>query len=240
MNDMLRMPDDPEWWKDKDITPEQVLQYFDLYEAGWTYDGEPDSKKAHAELTSGKCSNGYFNCRDLFSKNPRICAIFSGQLVKKIKERRLVGSFNWVIGSSYSAITASYEVAKILGASHGFTETEKDPTDHKKKKQIWTGNIPAGSRILQVEDLITTLGTSMQVREAVLKNNEEQPIEFLPYVAVIVHRPAKLPIDYGDKWEIIPLLEKEVWAVDPPCDLCNAGSKRLRPKTHWKELTGKA
>lgn len=225
--------DDPRWYDDKVLTPEEILEWFKLYECGWVHNGSPRSP--HAELSGEKCSSGYFDCRQLFSKNPRLCDIFAGQLVRKLNGAGLVGQFNWIIGSAYSAITFSYEVAKILGVSHGFTE--KDPND--SKKQVWNGSIPEGSKVLQVEELITTLGTTMKVRQAVAAKNHPS-VEFLPYVGTIIHRPPKLPADYGDM-EIIALVETEIWAVEQEdCPLCKAGSVRYRPKTHWKELTGKA
>ena len=231
--------DDPQWWKNKVLTPEEALGWFAAYESGWLYDGEPDSKKAHAKLTSGKCSNGYFNCRDLFSKNPRICAILAYQLVRILMDQRIVGEFDWVVGSSYSAITISYEVAKILGVSHGFTESEKDLEGNKI--QAWKRSIPPGSKILQVEELITTLKTSAQVRKAVLDSNEH-PIEFLPYVVTAVHRPGELPVNYDEGWKIIPFIEKKVWADYPEkCPYCKIGSPRYKPKgKNWAKLTGKA
>ena len=131
--------DDPQWWRDRSLalSSEEAFGWFTAYESGWSYDGNPDPKKAHAKLTSGKCSNGYYNCRDLFNKNPRICAIFADQLVRILSKAELVGEFDWVVGSSYSAITVSYEIAKILGVSHGFTESKEDPDNPKKKIQIW-------------------------------------------------------------------------------------------------------
>jgi len=78
----------------------------------------------------------------------------------------------------------------------------------------------------------------MEVRRAVQEGNGE-PVNFLSLVGALVHRPPKLPVDYGDR-RVIALIEKEIWAVDPKdCPLCLAGSVRYRPKTHWAELTGK-
>lgn len=242
MDPSIPKNDDPQWWRDRQLplAQEEAFRWFTAYESGWSYDGKPDPKKAHAKLTSGKCSNGYYNCRDLFGKNPRICAIFADQLVRILSKAGLVGEFDWVVGSSYSAMTVSYEIAKILGVCHGFTETEKDLDDLKKKNQIWKGNIPAGSRILQVEELITTLKTSTQVRNAVLRSNPHH-VQFLPNVATIVHRPAELPIDYGDEWKIIAFLEKAVWAgVPDECPYCKVGSKPYKPKENWAELISKA
>jgi len=218
------------------VSQEEILKWFDLCDAVWVHDGNP--KKPHAELTSGLCSNGFFDCMRVL-KYPNLAEILTKQLVKILEFGYLYSlpRPDWVIGSAYAAITFSYEVAKAMGAIHGFVE--KDPADPKGKRMLWARmKIPAGARVLQVEELITTSGTFKEVRRAVEEGNEE-PVNFLPVVGALVHRPPKLPADYGDR-KVVALVEKEIWAVDPnECPLCKAGSVRYRPKTHWKELTGK-
>jgi len=152
-----------------------------------------------------------------------------------------LGLLDYVVGSAYAAITFSYDVARVVretwGASaiHGFVE--KDPAD--QKKMVWRRmTIPAGTRVLQIEELITTSGTFREVCRAIKEGNSE-PVEFSPIVGALVHRPPKLPADYGAR-KVVAAIEKEIWAVDPKdCELCQAGSPRYRPKTHWAELTGK-
>lgn len=218
-------------FKDLVLTKEEILNLFTLCDAVWLHDGDP--KKPHAELTSGMCSNGFFDCLRVL-EYPNLCKILARQLVWALKEQGIEKP-DWVIGSPYAAITFSYEVAKSFGAIHGFCE--KDPTD--LKKMLWKRRtIPQGSKVLQIEELITTAGTMNAVRKAIEEGNSE-PVEILPIVGALVHRPPKLPVDYGDR-KVVALIEKEVWAVDPAeCPLCKAGSVRYRPKTHWKELTGK-
>ena len=215
------------------VSDEEILKWFDLCDAAWVHDGDP--KKPHAELTSGMCSNGFFDCMRVL-KYPYLAEILAKQLVRKLEDWGKIRP-DWVIGSAYAAITFSYEVAKALGAIHGFVE--KDPSDPKGKKMLWARmKIPAGANVLQVEELITTSGTFKEVQRAVEEGNGE-PVNFPPVVGVLVHRPPKLPADYGDR-KVIAVIEKEIWAVDPKdCPLCKAGSLRYRPKTHWKELTGK-
>lgn len=156
-------------------------------------------------------------------------------LVERLADEGRIMKVDWVVGSPYAAITFSYEVAKILGAVHGFPE--KDPTN--PKKMVWRRmTIPKNATVLQVEELITTSRIFKEVRRAIEEGNAE-PVNFLPVVAVLVHRPPKLPVDYGDR-KVIALIEEEIWAADPKdCPLCKAGSPRYRPKTHWKKLTGK-
>jgi len=215
------------------LTQEEIIGIFEAYDAVWLHDGDP--KKPHAELTSGKCSNGYFNCPKVLC-HPLIAEILARQLIQKLGQN-LVHGVGWVIGSPYAAITFSYEIAKLLGAVHGFPE--KDPTDPEKKRMIWKRwQIPEGAKVLQIEELITTLGTTMGVRQAIKEGNPE-PVNLIFTVGALVHRPSKLPISYAEL-RIVSLIEKEVWAVDPSeCPLCKAGSPRLRPKAHWVELTGR-
>lgn len=233
MNDILNLPDDLEWWRGRAISPEQVFKYFNAYKCEWLYEGDPSPDKPHAKLASGECSSGYYNCRRLFSMEPNLCAIFAEQLVRRIKELDLIGRFDYVAGSSYSAITLSYEVAKITGVSHVFTEKHPD----NPKEQIWNGDIPSGSKVLQVEESTGTLGTAWKVRRAI--NRRDERIVFLPYICVVVHRPSKLSVDYGNL-KVISLAEKELWAGGKnECPYCEAGSLPCEPKTVWAEFVGK-
>jgi hypothetical protein len=54
---------DPQIFDDFDerlLTQEEILSWFDLFDAAWVHNGDP--KMPHAELASGLCSNAYFNC----------------------------------------------------------------------------------------------------------------------------------------------------------------------------------
>lgn len=229
--DLLRY--NPRDFDDILLSQQQVLTWFNSLDAGWAHNGNPE--RPHAELTSGKCSNAFYDCLRVL-RYPNLNEILARQLARKLKADG-IGNIDWVIGSPYAAITFSYEVAKALGAVHWFAE--KDPSDPKGKKMVWRRmTIPKGAKILQVEELITTSGTFRAVRQAIEKGNSEQ-VEFLPVVGSLIHRPPKLPVEY-EGIRIVALVEKEVWAVDPSeCPLCKAGSKRLRPKSHWAELTEK-
>lgn len=233
--DLLRL--NPRDYDDKLLTPEEILHWFELCDAVWLHDGNPE--KPHAELISGMCSNGYFDCTRVLCY-PNLCEILARQLVQRLKREIMsfsIKEVDWVVGSAYGAITFSWEVAKALGAIHGFVE--KEPTDPKGKYMVWRRQtIPAGVQVLQVEELITTAGTMNEVKRAVEEGNSE-PVSFLPIVGALVYRPPQFPVDYGDR-KVIALIEKEIWAVLPQdCSLCQAGSPRYRPKTHWRELTGK-
>jgi orotate phosphoribosyltransferase len=230
----------PRAFDDAVITPEEILSWFTNEDAFWAYEGNPSPQKAHAELVSGLCSDGFFDCL-LVLRYPNIAEILGRQLARRlIQNGWLPSKANyWVVSSAYAAITFGHEVAKGLGAI--FMNTEKDPKD--PKKQIWQRmTIPTGAYIFQAEELITTSGTFQEVERAVNEGNKEA-VTFYSPVGVLVHRPPKLPAVYEGKYggrQVIALVEKEIRVYKPEeCPYCAVGSPRYRPKTHWAELTGK-
>lgn len=228
---------------DEVVSLDEILSWFSLLDAYWTYSGNP--KDPHAKLTSGWCSNGFFDCLRVL-KYVNLSDILADQLAKKI--RSVVGNnqdIDWVIGSPMAGITFAHDVARTIGASINMC-VEKDPADPKGKKMMWKRMvIPEANSVLQIEELTTTAHTLNEVERAVREGNKDGeiivPVNFLPYVGILVHRPPKLPVTHYGGRRVIALIEKEIWAVPPEeCPLCKAGSRRLRPKTNWKELTGKA
>ena len=208
-----------------------VEEAFKKCGAMWTYqeqEGEP-----HALLASGKHSDGYYNVNSViqfsyFSKQ------FAWLMLWKFSKIGLE-NVDAVVSSSYAALPFGKAVADALGAVFVFTEKQD-------KEQVWTGRfeLPEGTRVLQVEELITTMGTTESVRQAVIRDNPN-PVEFIEAdgkvaVATIVHRPAKLPIEYSG-YQVVALMEREVhnWTIEE-CPLCKRGSRALKPKLNWAEF----
>ena len=213
---------------------EEILSWFEQEDAFWVYQGDPSPEKAHAELASGLCSNGYFDVPRVL-KYPNIAEILGRQLGRLLKQEPVAKEVNWVVSSAYSAIVFGHEVAKELGVI--FMNTEKDPAD--AKKQLWQRQtIPLGSVVLDVEELVTTTQTLLAVRRAVTEGNANE-VKFLDIAGAGILRPAKLLSDY-DGIKIVSLVPTEIQNFKPEeCPYCKAGSPRYKPKTHWKELTGK-
>lgn len=215
------------------ISDSFVIEVMKKCDAIWMHNG--DVERAHAELTSGKCSNGFFNCLKAL-KYVNLNEIFAYHLAAKIREEIGDLPVDWVIGSPMAGITYSYAVARHLGAGIQMF-CEKDPEE--KGRMLWRREvIPEGDRVLQIEELITTSHTLNAVKEAVERDNP-YPVSWLPVIGVLVHRPGKLPVSHYGRRKVISVFEREIWAVDPPCKLCESGSARYRPKTHWKELMDK-
>lgn len=162
--------------------------------------------------------------------------IFADQTALRIRQRIGNRKIDWVIGSPMAGINLAYLVARALSVPKCFF-VEKDPAS--PGKMLWNRMIiPPDETVLNVEELITTSKTLFTVREAV---NEGNPflVDWLPFVGVFVHRLPEMKTEY-DGIEVIPVIERIIWAgPKEECDLCRQGSKRYKPKTHWKELTGK-
>lgn len=227
----------PSDFLDQDIPVEEILSWFDACEAYWFHNG--DLKAPHAELTSGKCSNGFFDCLRVL-KFVVLSEILANQLARKI--RREIGDqpIDYVIGSPMAGITFSHDVARALEATCNFF-TEKHPLE--KGKMLWDRiQIPPDATVLQIEELTTMATTLHAVKEAVDLGNKT-PVNWLPVVGIMVHRPKELPVPYYGDRKTVALIEKAIWAEDPDkCPLCAGGSPRLKPKfgNNWNILTGKA
>ena len=78
---------------------------------------------------------------------------------------------------------------------------------------------------------------SYAVQEAIRRENPH-PVNILPLVATVVYRPPDLTI--STPVEVLALVQREIQVWPPSvCPLCAQGSKPLRPKSPWAELTAK-
>lgn len=235
---------DPRYFEDKIILPETILSWFKSQDAFWQYEGEPSAEKPHAKLSSGKCSNGFFDSLRIL-RYPNVSEILAHQLAQKIRpalqdflgKQKLDQTNLWVVSSAYAAITFGHDVARELCATFMFAE--KDCNDPKGKRMTWQRmNIPAGAYAIQIEELITTSDTFREIRRAIQEGNEEVVL-FAPFVGTIIHRPEKMVRNYNGI-EVISLVERQVSNYNPEdCIYCKIGSKPLKPKKNWRELTGK-
>jgi orotate phosphoribosyltransferase len=138
---------------------------------------------------------------------------------------------SWVVGSDHAGATLSYAVAAALQSQHDFTEKGPDKT------QIWKRfTIYQEQDVLQVEELVTTTGTLQAVREGIKAGNK-YPVWFVPVALTLIHRSSQHQFEDGP---ILYLAHFDIETWEPSeCPLCKAGSKRIKPKQNWAELTGK-
>lgn len=205
----------------------EVKHLLRLCDALWLHSG--NAKDPHAELTSGKCSNGFVDALRAL-RHSYLCKFFGDQLAKKFEnEYKEIPHPDWVIGSDHAGATFSHSVALALGSMHDFTEKGGGKT------QVWKRfDIKPEETVLQVEELITTTSTLQAVREGIRAGNSS-PVTFAPVSLTLIHRS---PIYEFENTPILYLAHYDITTWNPSdCPLCAQGSKRVRPKQNWKELS---
>jgi len=210
-------------------------QVFQEAGAVWIHNGQPAAP--HAELTSGLHSDGFVNCtfvtrqpglvRQMVSKNqpfgmePNLWPVLAP----------LLPQVDWVVGSAFGAITLASAIAEEAGGGMMAGFTEKD-ADLMKLARFEIGKT---QRVLVVEDVISTGGSTLKTIAGIVASGV--PAEnILPYIVCLVNRSGSKLLDGR---AIRALLEPEIHTWQPDqCPLCQGGSKALRPKKNWAELTG--
>ena len=119
----------------------------------WLHD--KDFNKVHALLTSGKHSDGYNNGAKLV-ENPRILEEVVAAMIDNSKEYLNGEIPDVIMGPAMGAITIGHEWARQLGTKFAFTEPVH--TDEGKMQKLKRFDIPKGSKVLIVEDMVTTGG----------------------------------------------------------------------------------
>lgn len=228
----------PNLLKNKAVLRDTIISWFENENAYWHYQGDPSPEKPHAQLSSGLCSNGFFDCQRILCY-PNIAEILGSQCAWETKvcmRDQQIDKIDYVVGIPYGGMVIGNEIAKVLESK--FLFAEKDPNDPKGKKMLFQRMaIPKGSNVLLVDDIITTASSIGEVRQAIEKGNPD-PVNLVPFVASIVYRPESLKLDPG--LEIISLISQEVKNFEPSeCPYCKAGSEPVRPKKNWDKLTGK-
>ncbi len=216
------------------IFSEDVTRILEQRDALWIHSGNP--KDPHAELTSGKCSDGFVDVLRALRYTDD-CMLLAEGLVTLLR-KNYSGPVDWVVGSDHAGAALSHSVAILFHAKHDFTEKKEELGDGEMvKEQLWRRfEIKPGDMVLQVEDLITTTGTLLRVRQGIRAGNHSS-VRFVPFSLVLVHRSDVYEIE-GEP--ILYLAHYDIRTWEPAdCPLCRAGSKRLRPKKSWAELVGR-
>ncbi|MBO8168147.1 MAG: orotate phosphoribosyltransferase [Thermoanaerobacteraceae bacterium] len=168
--------------------------------------------EGHFILTSGKHSDRYIQCAKVL-QYPWYAEELAEQLVSKIKETDI----SQVIGPAMGGVVLAQEVARILKVPAVFSEREQGVMTLRRGFAI-----KPGSRVLVVEDVITTGGSVQEVIDLV-RNAGGHPAA----VAVLVNR------SRGKARFSVPLyqlLTIEANAYEPAaCPLCRKGIPAEKP-----------
>ncbi|MDP2912628.1 MAG: orotate phosphoribosyltransferase [Candidatus Omnitrophota bacterium] len=130
------------------MTEKEVLGIFDKYGA---------LLKGHFKLSSGLHSEKYLQCA-LVLQHPGISEILSKALAKRFAADKI----DVVIGPALGGVTLAYEVARALGARGIFAEREDGEMALRRGFSIMKGE-----RVLVVEDVVTTGGSTKEVMRLV-------------------------------------------------------------------------
>ena len=239
------MPASEKWLSERASRAKQ-LEQLGVF---WYHDGNP--KRPYVRLRSGLISNGYFNGAVL-SELPAHLDAFAEELVHQYLFRTgaAIGVAapktiaNRIVGPAMGAITLAHAVAaKYYGAIRdcGFSSSsfvtrtsfaEKDGDDFTFKRSKPLQN----ERVLLVEDTITTGGSILKVRDAVLKAAPTAIIE--PYLLSLCNRSGK---DTLDGLEIVSLVDGDFKAWNEGENPFTGGEELVpdvkNAKDNWGLLT---
>jgi orotate phosphoribosyltransferase len=160
----------------------------------------------HFLLTSGLHSPTYVEKFNVLQ-----CPQYTEALCREIASRFINDKVELVVGPMTGGILLAYEVAKNLGTRFFFTERVNGKMTFKRGFHI-----EPGTRVLIVEDIVTTGGSVREVLD-VVKGEGGIPVG----VGLLVDRSGG-KVDFGVRTE--PLLRLDVEAYKPEdCPLCKAG-----------------
>ena len=119
--------------------------------------------EGHFILSSGLHSPKYVQCAQLMSKPSQALKICDS-LTKKIKKE--LGKFDLILSPAIGGIIVGYELGKLLNKKTIFSERVNG--EFKLRRDF---KIEKGSKVLIVEDVITTGKSSLECSNLVISNN---------------------------------------------------------------------
>lgn len=166
----------------------------------------------HFLLTSGKHSNKYLQCAKMF-QHPD----FSAEISKDLAEKFEGYDVDIVIGPAIGGIILAYEVARHLEVRALFAERENGRMTLRRGFEIMPG-----SKVLVVEDVITTGGSVKEVVELVRSVGGE-----VVGVGCVADRSGGKALFDAPFKSIIKI---EIDAYEPEeCPMCKSGSIPVKP-----------
>ena len=167
--------------------------------------------EGHFQLTSGLHSNRYVQCARLLSL-PQEAEAVSRALADRFSDVNV----DIVLGPALGGVIVAHEVARALGTPCLFTERKEGEMQLRRGFEI-----PKGSQVLIVEDVVTTGGSVKEVLQLVRDAGGE-----IVGVGSIVQRAASSPFDV--RYEALLALQVTAWEPSE-CPLCAEGTAPVKP-----------
>ena len=162
--------------------------------------------EGHFLLTSGRHSDKYIQCAKL-TQYPKYTEEIMGMLAQQFKDEQI----DFVVGPAVGGIILSYEMARQLDVKSVFVEREDGVMALRRGFEI-----PNGSNVLVVEDVITTGGSVLEVISLMKELNCN-----IKGVVSLVDRSGG-EMDFGTKF--LAALTMDVRSYEPSeCPLCKEG-----------------
>lgn len=208
----------------------------------WLYrdGGCPLREFPHALLASGKHSGGYVNVGSAMREHSGLRQAFAQTLVSAL-DGVYSGVVDFVVGADTSSTDLAREVAVLVGADHIRMVKIDDAAGKRQACHPDNPVLTEGSIILQVEELITTSFSALQVREGIRQKHPGLKIKFVPFLLTVVERsdPDNRILTVGESL-ITPSLRLNIGNYEPvDCPYCRVGSQAIKPKEgdNWSLLT---
>jgi orotate phosphoribosyltransferase len=165
----------------------------------------------HFRLTSGRHSDRYVQCARVL-EDPALVTRLAQAIAHRLGERRI----DLVAAPAVGGIVIGFAVAQALGVKFIFSERENGVMTFRRGFEV-----PAGARVLVVEDVVTTGGSVAEVI-ALVEAAGGVPVA----VASLIDRGGPKSFDV----ELLPLLRLQVESWEPDsCGLCASGVPLYAP-----------
>lgn len=168
--------------------------------------------EGHFLLTSGRHSGKYLQCANIFRHKK-----YAKPLCKQLAEQYKDDNIELVIGPALGAVQMAYEISCQLDCENFFAERENGEMTLRRGFSI-----KPGTRVLVVEDVVTTGGSVKEVVELVRKAGGT-----VAGVGVIVDRFAGAA-DFGVPLKSVISLQVDSWQKED-CPLCKEGLPFVKP-----------
>lgn len=171
-------------------------------------------QEGHFLLTSGKHSNRYMQCAQLF-QYPAQSRLLCGELARRFVE--MGESVDLVVGPALGGIIMAYQMADCLGIRNIFAERVEGNMTFRRGFAV-----SPGESVLVCEDVVTTGGSVKEVI-ALLQDMGAKVVG----VGAIVDR-SKGQADFGVPFLSVIDVDFDVYEAES-CPLCAAGGKAVKP-----------
>jgi len=178
----------------------------------------------HFLLSSGNHAPRYVQCAKLL-QHPELAEKVAASLATRAEE---FGKIDAVIGPALGGIVVAYELARALGVRGMFSERSNAAGMMTLRRGF---EISRGERILIVEDVVTTGGSSLEVARLV-EDSSSLPVGI---ACIVDRRPegTKLPLS------VIGAVRMQIPVYSPDdCPLCRSGLPFVKPGSKSKPSSG--